>query len=167
MIAIGIDQSYKNFGISVIEDGKVIKCNSYNFKGKKNKTEKRNYVRKMIKWFTNKYKCDIIIVERIRTFSQGFMSKDYITSTSALIACIVDEAYKKNIPVYSVDTRSWKAQVVGSSKHKNNESTKKPTLDFVKNSLGIEANNDDEADAICIGLYAFIPKNKQKLKKET
>ena len=167
MTVIGIDESYKNIGISVIKDNEVIKHKSYSYKGCKNKTEKRKYVKKMIKYFTNRYKCDIIILERVRHFSAGFMSKSYIAATSALIACIVDTAYEFNIPVYSVDTRSWKSQIVGTSKHKENESKKQPTIDFVQNVLGIDVKDDDEADAICIGLYGFIPKEKQKLIKET
>lgn len=166
MVILGIDESYTNIGVSVAKDGKTIMFKSYNYKGCKTKTEKRNFTKRMVNYFTKKYKCDIIIVERIRHFSQGFMSKNYIVATASLVAVIIDTAYKYNVPVFSVDTRSWKSKVVGTSKHNKNESSKQPTLDFVRNVLKLDAKNDDEADAICIALYGFIPKNKQKLERE-
>lgn len=90
---------------------------------------------------------------------------DYILCQS-LIAVIVDTAQDYGVPVYSVDTRSWKAQIVGKSTHDKNESTKQPTLNYVENTLGYTVADDNEADAICISKYGFLSKTKQKLKKE-
>ena len=61
-----------------------------------------------------------IITERIRLRSQGFLSENYIKSTGAFVAVIVDVANEYYIPVYSVDTRAWKSAIVGSSKPLNN-----------------------------------------------
>lgn len=171
MIILGIDQSYTKTGTAVLKDDELIKSKSWNFTKLKSKTEKRKEMKRIIKGLINKYKCDMIIVERIRTFSRGqsggsFFSMDYIKSTAALIATIVDTAQLYGIPVYSVDTRSWKAQIVGKSTHNKNESTKQPTLDYVENTLGYTVVDDNEADAICIAKYGFLPKTKQKLKKE-
>ena len=63
----------------------------------------------------------LVITERIRLRSQGFLSEAYIKSTGALIATIIDFFhYYNEIPVYSVDTRSWKSQIIGSSKPLDN-----------------------------------------------
>lgn len=63
----------------------------------------------------------LVITERIRLRSQGFLSEAYIKSTGALIATIIDFFhYFNEVPVYSVDTRSWKSQIVGSSKPLDN-----------------------------------------------
>lgn len=186
MLVVGIDQSYKRTGICISYDGKPYRYKSIDFKNIKSKTEKRNLLRKEIYkiLYTNdnvgigdlNAKEDMMIIcERIRLRSQGFLNIDYIKSTASLIDVIVDTAYEFNVPVYSVDTRSWKAQIVGTSKGskiiqngkvvKNN---KLNTLEFVRNVLEIDCGkNDDKADAICISLYGFIDKEKQKLKQET
>lgn len=190
-IVIGIDQSYKRTGLTISIDGKVRKSMSFTYKGCKINTEKRNYMKRKVYQVLKKVSamdkpegCEIIIiVERIRIASHGFLSMDYLISTGALIASIVDTAYEFNIPVYSVDTRSWKAQIVGNSKARVKEAiitrgknkgktrkvldTKSETLEFCKNKLKIDCgDNDDKADSIAISLYGFIPKSKQKLKLE-
>lgn len=115
--------------------------------------------------------------------SQGFLSMNYILSTSALIMNIVDIAYKYGIKVYSVDTRSWKSNIVGSSKGKKKKvlitkgknkgkykivtDNKTDTLKYVKNVLKIDTKGDDDvSDAICISKYGFLDKNKRKLRLE-
>lgn len=169
MTVLGIDQSYTKTGTAIIKDGRLLYSKSWDFRKFKSKTEKRREMKRITNGLIKKYKCDIIIVERIRTFTKGqsgaFFSKNYITATAALIAAIVDTAYYLGIPVYSVDTRSWKAQIVGKSGHKSSESTKQPTLDYVKQE-GYSVADDNEADAICIAKYGFIQKSKQKLNKE-
>lgn len=150
---IGIDESYTRTGIAVTENGKLLYADSIDFKKLKTKTEKRCAVRKALNSLILNYKPKIIICEKIRTFSQGFISKSYISATGALIATIVDIAFKHDVPVYSVDTRSWKSKVVGTSKHKTSNK-KLETIEFVKNEFDFDVEgNDDIADAICISLY--------------
>lgn len=150
---IGIDESYTRTGIAVTENGKLLYVDSIDFKKMKTKTEKRCAIRKALNSLILNYKPKIIICEKIRTFSQGFISKSYISATGALIATIVDIAFKHDVPVYSVDTRSWKSKVVGTSKHKTSNK-KLETIEFVKNEFNFDVEgNDDMADAICISLY--------------
>ena len=166
MISLGIDESYTNFGICVTEgdniiDGKIIKVKSFNFKGLKSKTEKREFVRDLTKRSIEKYKPNIIIVERIRTFSKGFMGiNTYIKNTAPLVASIVDSAYPQK--VYSVDTRCWKSRVIGQSKGNKSVSVK-----YIKNRFGLKLN-DDAADAACISLFGLEYEKwlKNKLIKE-
>ena len=133
----------------------------------------------------------IIICERIRLRSQEFINEDYLKATGALISVIVDIAYKYDIPVYSVDTRAWKACVVGTSKPKENkygvDPHKWPTILYLKNSgylkeilipyvgratkgiIEIKGNkykfNDDAADSACIALFGFLG-DSERLKLE-
>ena len=166
MISLGIDESYTNFGICVTEgdniiDGKIVKVKSFNFKGLKSKTEKREFVRDLTKRSIEKYKPNIIIVERIRTFSKGFMGiNTYIKNTAPLVASIVDSAYPQK--VYSVDTRCWKSRVIGQSKGNKSVSVK-----YIKNRFGLKLN-DDAADAACISLFGLEYEKwlKNKLIKE-
>lgn len=193
-IVIGIDQSYKDSGITISFNGKVksssdcftenLKCNSDKRELLKQTLEtKFNKVNKL----KQKYNADVIVViERIRLRSQGFINIDYIKSIGALNALIVDLSRKYNFPVYSVDTRAWKSTIVGTSKGKTNpygfDEKKYPTIlwcikngyePYIKSPVSnqkrkgvIETNgerftyNDNIADSICISLYGFVPNPK-------
>ena len=133
-IVIGIDQSYKDTGISVWFDGKLKQATDCFTQNLENNTIKRKTLRsrllnifgklnaKKLAYESMKEECKIIcIIERIRLQSQGFINIDYIKSIGALNAMIVDTANQYNIPVYSVDTRAWKSASVGTSKEKANK----------------------------------------------
>lgn len=195
-IVIGIDQSYDDTGICVnFDDNKYIYSNEP-FTRLRTNTQKRNQIKKRLnKILTNslKYTENVtIICEKIRTFSGGFLSANYLISTGALVATIVDIAYEHGVKVYSVDTRSWKSKTVGTCKNKTKDK-KLETIQYVENTLGleiptktigkmesviekgkkvkrrkkVEIKNDNVADAICISKYGFIPKSLQKLKEES
>lgn len=195
-IVIGIDQSYKNTGVSICADGELKKITSWFLKDYKNNSERREVLRKkldnLLSNIVNKAEEVVIIIERIRLQSQGFLNMDYIKSIGALNSIVVDSAFKYNIKVFSVDTRSWKSQVVGTSKPKENNiginPEKWPTIQFICKK-GFESSiiyktskakkkgvflingekytyNDDAADSACIALYGFIDKEKQKLNPE-
>ena len=151
-----------------------------------------NYIFSSVHLLKEDYDADVIvIIERIRLQSQGFINIDYIKSIGALNALIVDTAFTFDYPIYSVDTRAWKSSVVGNSKGKTNkygiDPKKWPTILWCvskgykkyiinydvgkRKSKGIiEKNgerytyNDNIADSICISLYGFT--NNQLLKEE-
>lgn len=197
-IVIGIDQSYTRTGITVLEDKKILGMHSVNFDGCKTNTEKREYLKHFIESLFDNYNIDnvTVITERIRLRSQGFLSESYIKSTGALIATIIDVFATYDIPVYSVDTRSWKSQIVGNSKPLENSyginKEKYRTILYLRSKgllkhivepytgrgkhgvVNIKINgkktpckiNDDLADSYCIAMYGFLPEHKQKLKEE-
>lgn len=179
-IVIGIDESYTKTGISICADGKLTKVTSIKYKGCKTKSSKRNLIRcilhKLLPNCLREASRVIIICERIRTFTGGsHLRPKYLITTGALIATIVDTAYEYNVPVYSVDTRSWKSRIVGTSKHADPDNPKAETIAFVT-SLGFDLSwintkgtikyDDDAADSACMALYGFLPKNKRTLRKE-
>lgn len=196
-IVIGIDESYTKTGISIAADNKILIARAIDFEGCDNQIEKRFYLKRVIdnilKANIDKAKEVIIICERIRTFSRGNNTTiGYIKSAGALIASITDTAYKYNVPVYSVDTRSWKSKILGTSaipeRHKAEIKPEKMlAIEFVE-SLGFDCKeynkdgsvkksvrgknkgkikyNDDMADSACIALYGFLPENEQKLLQE-
>lgn len=197
-IVIGIDQSYTRTGITVLEDKKILGMHSVNFDGCKTNTEKREHLKHFIESLFDNYNIDnvMVITERIRLRSQGFLSESYIKSTGALIATIIDIFATYDIPVYSVDTRSWKSQIVGNSKPLENsygiDKEKYRTILYLRSKgllkhivepytgrgkqgvINIKINgektpckiNDDLADSYCIAMYGFLPEHKQKLKEE-
>lgn len=126
-ISIGIDQSYDRTGIAISVDGKLKVIESIDFKGCKCNTEKRLYLEKklipIIKSCKNKADFVIVLVEKIRTFSQGKrrsqgygLRPGYLIKTGALIGKICEVAYKLDIDVFSVDTRVWRKAVLGTAK---------------------------------------------------
>lgn len=116
---IGIDQSYKRTGITILKDRQIVEMFSLEYKCCKSNSEKRTVLENILQelMFNHNIANPLVIVERIRLRSQGFLSEAYIKSTGALIATIIDFFYYYNeIPVYSVDTRAWKSAIVGDSK---------------------------------------------------
>lgn len=200
-IVIGLDQSYTRTGLTILKNKKIKHMQPINFEGCENNTDKRKclynvldgILKKLVKAEQNNV---IVITEKIRLRSQGFISEDYIKSTGALVAIIIDVCRLYNVPVYSVDTRSWKSQIVGSSKPLENPYGINPEkyrtilymrdkglLKYIveeykgrgkKGVLNVKIQgqkvpckiNDDMADSYCIALYGFLPKSKQKLKEE-
>ena len=205
-IVIGIDQSYTRTGFTVLIDKKIFSMKSINFDGCMTNTAKRSAMKSYIDEMMEQLELSgydfqvdeyVVITERIRLRSQGFLSEAYINSTGALIATIIDAFADYNIPVYSVDTRSWKSQIVGNSKPLDNPYGINPekyrTIVYLKElgllkyiveeykgrgtkgviNVKIEGSkvpckiNDDIADSYCIAMYGYLPKSKQKLKEET
>ena len=195
-LVIGIDQSYTRTGISIAGDGQLLKVGYIPFGASECHSQKRKKVKDklthIIKLNQGRASQMVVIVERIRQFSGGTLSMDYIKSTGALIGCIVDTAMELGVPVFSADTRSWKSQVVGTSVPKANkynvDPKKWPTIEYllsrkdvVQDDLLVEVGkrskkfafciggtkycyNDDAADSACIALYGFC--KGRALKKE-
>lgn len=194
-LSIGIDQSYKNCGVSISADGQLLKVAHIKLEQCRTNTDKRRllkaYLDNMLKAITSKADSIICIIERIRLHSQGFLNIDYIKSMGALNAVIIDIMDEYDIPVYSVDTRCWKSQVIGTSKPKDNNlgvpKEKYPTVEwcieqgfensvlrtvkgrkvkgtFVRNGIRYMYDND-ACDSSAISMFYFVG-DKEKLKQE-
>lgn len=124
---LGVDESYKNTGLSITYGNpfykyETIDCMSLDSSICKDKNEYRVALMDTICKLLKEYKDEMngcigtyTVVERIRQFSKGFISMDYIKGMGALIAYIVEASCMFRIPTFSVDTRCWKSTVVGSS----------------------------------------------------
>lgn len=195
-ICIGIDQSYANTGISISADGELKKVKSIQLYNLDSNSEKRAKLRSELNKIANNmlYQANTVvcIIERIRLMSKGFLNINYIKSIGALNAVIVDVMNELNIKTYSVDTRCWKAQIIGTSKPENNKfgvpPEKWPTIKWVI-SKGFESSilidmsstrkskglferdgkkymyNNDAADSAGISLFYFKG-DKKKLDEE-
>lgn len=194
-LSIGIDQSYKNCGVSISADGHLLKVTHIKLEQCRTNTDRRRllkaYLDNMLKAITPKADSIICIIERIRLHSQGFLNIDYIKSMGALNAVIIDIMDEYDIPVYSVDTRCWKSQVIGTSKPKDNNlgvpKEKYPTVEwcikqgfensvlrtvkgrkvkgtFIRNGIR-HMYDDDACDSSAISMFYFVG-DKEKLKQE-
>lgn len=194
-VVIGVDQSYSNTGISIAADRKLVKVRSLQLDTYKTNSDKRralaNTLDGLLKAVCPKAKEVICIIERIRLRSQGFLNIDYIKSIGALNSIIVDKCHEYGVPVYSVDTRCWKAQVIGTSKGMPNKygvpEEKWPTVrwlikqgwessilmpiegrktkgTFIRNGQKYMYNND-AADSAGIAMFGFVG-DQDKLQEE-
>lgn len=195
-VCIGIDQSYKRTGISISADGKLLRVKSVNLNKCKNNSEKRKILSAKLHTICStlkgKSRNTFCLIERTRLQTRGFISIDYIKNTGALNATIVDVMSYFGIPVYSVDTRCWKSQVIGTSKPENNKygvpPEKWPTVKWVidkgfepailsmiegrreKGTFEVDGikyeYNNDAADSAAISMFYFVgDKNKLKIEK--
>ena len=139
-VAIGVDQSYKRTGISIAADGKLLHVCSVDLSDSDDKTWKRHEVQKHVEKAclladTRSKDKPVLVLERIRMFSQQFVSIPYIKQMGAMNAYIIDKAWSVGIETYSVDTRAWKAGVLGTSKPACNDfgvpPEKWPCVDWV------------------------------------
>ena len=196
-IVIGIDQSYNNTGISISADGVLKVVKSLDLSKYNSNSEKRMALKKKLRAIINlqmkKANNIICVIERIRLQSKGFLNIDYIKSIGALNAVIVDVMNEFGVKVYSVDTRCWKSQVVGTSKPEENiygvKFEKWPTVKWCilkgfEDSILINVTgsrktrgtytdtygnkymyDNDAADSAAISMFYFVG-DKNKLKEE-
>lgn len=125
-VVIGIDQSYQNTGISIVVDGRLKDIKSIRLDKYKNNSQKRGVLHTKLQHLmsdvTNKSNSVVCIVERARLHGgpTSFVNIDAIKAMGALTATIVDVMDQYGVKVYSVDTRCWKSQVIGTSKPQSN-----------------------------------------------
>ena len=180
-VCIGLDQSYTDTGIAVVQDGKVLFAGHENFEGCGSRYDKRKRLIKRLEKLIDKCKSKgevLVTIEAVRLFSGSnpHISVNYIFGTCALVGAIVDCCITKNVPITWVETRSWKKGVLGSSKP-----SQKP-LEGVKDknkiasilyciNLGLKKKisykvqqgknkgqiryNDNIADAVCIAMCGY------------
>lgn len=126
-VYIGIDQSYQNTGISIVADGVLRDVKSVRLDKLKTNSERRRVLRQrldsLIAVVAEKSEKVTCIVEKARLHGgpTSFINIDAIKAMGALTATIVDTCDEYGIEVYSVDTRCWKSQVVGTSKPQSNK----------------------------------------------
>lgn len=197
-LVIGIDQSYQRTGISLVIDGELRDIKSVELAKCKNNSERRGVLRTklqhLISSVTDKSDQIVCVCERARIHGgqTSFINIDAIKAMGALTSVIVDVCYEYDIPVYSVDTRAWKAQVVGTSKPQKNKfgvpEEKWPTVRWVinkgfENKILLDVTdtrkhkgtfkrngrkcmyNNDAADSAGIAMY-YIVGDHDKLQQE-
>ena len=198
-IYIGIDQSYQNTGISIVADGNLKDIKSIRLDKYQNNSERRKALSKaldgLLSVVATKSEQVTVICERARLHGgpTSFINIDAIKAMGALTATIVDVCAEYNVPVYSVDTRCWKSQVIGTSKPESNkygvpeekwptvcwvcsqgfedkilirlpEKSRKSKGTFIRNGVKYQYNND-AADSAGIAMFGVLG-DKDKLQVE-
>lgn len=133
LACIGVDQSYKRTGISLTIDGHLRMVTSVDLAHYPEKRDCRvivpNAVHKVVsKCLSSDIDHVLVLMERVRLYSKQFISQPYIMSMGAMNAAISDKvilsfpvhAAEGRLEVMSVETRAWKAAVVGTIKKEDN-----------------------------------------------
>lgn len=168
-VVLGIDQSMSKIGFAAVTRDKIIRADTVDLRKLKYPSQKRLCVRQLVDHWIERYKPKVIMVERVRLFAHARIAMSTIQQLSALTAVIVDTAFvhqqysisamgivRKSIPVFSVDTRAWKAQILGSAKV-DKEASLAWLLTQYKTDLPLDNN---AGDAACLARYAFISQPK-------
>lgn len=161
MRIVSVDQSLARPGLAVVEADsvqKVLEAFSLKHERKATPSQRRIDLVLAVEHLVEKYRPDCVIVERVRTFSKGYLSTRSIITLGSLVAGIIDGLSESGLAVYSVDTRAWKSHVLGSP-----SATKADAVEFCLTQFGLDLDHD-ASDAVCMGLYALQPG--AKLKKE-
>lgn len=187
---IGVDQSYTRTGIAgaFAEDcksNKIYFVGSLNLLECKTKTDRRAELALALNEMREKIQSKwpgvptAVVYERPRLFSGGHISANYLLSMGALNAVIIDFAVIHKLPCYSIDTRAWRAAVVGTAKKEENSEGIPPEkyftvkyfcnlgydslIKFIDKKTGKELYNHDLADAMGIACAPFELALKGKL----
>ena len=161
MRILSVDQSLARPGLAIVEQNsetKILEAFSLKHERKATPSQRRIDLVAAVQELAEKYRPDFVIVERVRTFSKGYLSTRSIITLGSLVAGIIDGLSEDGLSVFSVDTRAWKSHVLGSP-----SATKADAVEFCRSRFGLDLDHD-ASDAVCMGLYALQPG--AKLKKE-
>lgn len=152
MKILSIDQSYTHCGIAYVEDSEPLYFNNFVYKKsdttyKPSKQEKRRQlIQKLGELSLDMAAPDLILVEKVRTFTHGKINVKTIMALHAMVIAIADNF--PLIPIKCIDTRMWKKAILG-----NPSASKQDAVNYINELIGEEVD-DDRADAICMALAA-------------
>lgn len=164
LMALDIGGASEN-GITIMNEAEqIIYKESYLFNSKLGKGQHRRNLSQHIRELCVLYKVQRIIVERVKLFRGNHISKlSNIESLSRLVAGITDATFDI-CPIYDVEVRTWKSQVLG-----NISKDKEYSINYVKLMYKLETS-EHLADSICIAIYgirnwSLMDEKKQNISK--
>ncbi len=193
-MCLGFDQSYTNTGIAVAAKTYKGQIDLLHIESVKGWGDKLGYRKELIhrtKMIMRKYRClsdqCYALCETVRVHKDGNMSINNHLSWGALQGCLSDYLYQRHdVILRTVDTRAWKAKVVGTSKPATKappsvDPKKWPTIEYImhvhdipkeeiawplgprtRNYAWIDADGNkftfdsDKCDAACIAIYGLM-----------
>lgn len=147
-----IDQSYTRPGLCVARNGELLRYYSLDYGKRSSKRDKRLMLRWACQNEIHIHFVEAIILEaprRYPSYMTMLAMRDFITTIEDAVT----------LPIYTVDTRNWKACTVG-----NPNATKDETLQYLEREYRIKGINDDIGDAICMALSYWNSAKVKRLK---
>lgn len=143
MIILAIDQAYKHSGFSVFKDGEYVNHGSYVVDKNDNSEVRYEKFIENIKNLIEEYKPDLVVTEKAWL---GPNAKVY-SLISELIGIIRCYCFLKEIKFDTIQVTTYRSKLGIKNK-------KEYVIEYIQKSFpDLELKNDDESDAICLGLY--------------
>lgn len=151
MRVISMDQSTRLSGYCYFENGEYVESGVVDMSKSKLETDKRSFEMARELWkVIKKYKPDHLIIEDVQQQSNP---KTMIT-LARFSGIIIGYAEAHNVQVHIVLPSQWRKTLEYAQGPKvKREALKQQSLDYVKEHLGFELQ-EDEAEAYCIGMAA-------------
>lgn len=147
LMALDIGGASENGIVIMNEKEQLLYKESYKFKSSAGKGDHRRKISKHIRELCIQYGVQRILVERVKLFrGSGVSPLANIESLTRLVGGITDATFDL-CPIYDVEVRTWKSQVLG-----NISKEKEYSINYVKLMYKLDVS-EHLADAICIGIY--------------
>lgn len=144
---LAIDQATKLSGVSIWQDGELVKYSLLDTNPKKSTPLQRlELFRQKFEELIYDEKPDFVCMEDIQ-FQQNYKTYKQLAQLQGIILSIV---FRLNIPFDIVSPSSWRSFL--GIKGRGREECKRNTKAYVRRKLKIKCS-EDEADSICIGLW--------------
>lgn len=153
---LALDQASRISGWSFFKDGKLIEFGKINLTSD-DVGERLYQLRLEIIKLINKYEINEIVFEDIQLQNNVGNNVQTFKVLAEVFGVIYELATELNIPHKAVLAGTWKSKL--GIKGKNRAEQKKNAQNYVINTFGIKATQD-ESDAICIGAHNFIQEEK-------
>ena len=153
---LAIDASTKSTGIAVFDNSNLVYYDCFTAYSSDVITRIQNMTKRLDEVLTS-YSIDTIIIEEVRP-DQGEENPKTMKALFWLQAAIAFLLHDKHpqVKIEYVYPNEWRHQCgIKTGKGIFREELKKADIKFVNETYGINIQNDDIADAICIG-YAFL-----------
>lgn len=149
---LALDQSSKCTGWSIFKDGVLHEYGHFTFNDT-NIGDRLCKIRTKILNLIDDYRIDEIIFEDIQLQEDAHNNVKTFKILAEVYGIVDQLCYEYKIPCQSVMASSWKSKL--GIKGRKREEQKQNALNFISSKYHIQPTQD-EADAICIGLYAVL-----------
>lgn len=153
MILLALDLSTKSTGYAFFKDGKILEYGCFT-QNSKNVLNRIDSITEEIKNIITKYKIDKIVAEEVLPESVGNNQKTYkaLIYLQAAVALMVNR--ELGIEIEFIGASSWRSKLgIHTGRGLRRDTLKEADINYARTHCGIaDLINDDEADAICIGL---------------
>lgn len=148
MKVLAMDQSTRNSGFALFDDGKYVCSGVIDMSKSKLDTNERSFeMAKEIWKIINKYKPQHIVLEDVQQQSNP---KTMIV-LARLSGMIIGYAEAHNVKTHILSPAQWRKQLHYSQGPKiKRQELKQQSIDYVKKNFGLDLP-EDECEAICIG----------------
>lgn len=145
---LSLDTSTTSTGWAIFKDGKYQKSGVIDdFKKVKNGHERLKLMTKELLDNIGQLKPDIIVIEKDVVFG----NMKVIDMLMKIIGAVYGFCLFNGITYYEFAPSEWRKYVKLQAFGRKRDEFKKASIKYIKDNLNMEVN-DDEADAICIGL---------------